>query len=399
MSASACPVIIASVVAAMVASALSAEPSLKPAPASAPTNHLETMPASLAAEVSTAHPTLREAAGGRWLVGAAVTSEQLRNPKTAALVAAQFNSLTGEFEFFPQFLHPEPEKFTFDRADRVASFAAEHHLPLCGHMLCWAQFTPAWMFATADGKPLRREQALTNLKNHIDAVITHFKGNVHAWNVVNEALSDAAGAYLRDTPARRAIGDDYIARAFEYAHAADPAAMLYYNDYNIEEASKLQKTIKLVHSLRDEGLRVDAVGIQGHWLLDSPDVKVIDAALTTLGREKIKVLITELDVDVLPREESGADLAHIHGQGNNPYPRGLPPQVADAEARRYADLFKVFKAHSDVISSITFWGVDDRQSWLNGYPVKGRTNYPLLFDRDLRSKPAFQSVIEVLGGE
>jgi endo-1,4-beta-xylanase len=343
-----------------------------------------------------AQPTLREVSGNRWLMGAAVTSEQLRDPKLAGLITSQFDSLTAEFEFFPQFLHPEPRKYTFERADRIADFAVEHHLSLTGHMLCWGQFTPAWMFQAADGKPLGREAALANLKNHIDAVVGHFRGKVVSWNVVNEGLSDAAGEYLRDTPARRAIGDDYIAEAFEYAHAADPSALLYYNDYNIEDPAKLAKTLKLVRSLRAAGVRLDAIGIQGHWLLDYPDVKVIDAALTAFGEEKIKVMITELDVDVLSRGESGADLAHIQGHGANPYVQGLPPQVAEAEARRYADIFKIFKEHADVISSITFWGVDDGRSWLNGYPVKGRTNYPLLFDRDLAPKPAFKSVIDVL---
>lgn len=341
-------------------------------------------------------PTLREVCGQRWLIGAAVTAGQLRDPKIADLIVAQFDSLTGEYEFFPQFLHPEPEKYTFERADRIADFAVAHHLSLTGHMLCWGQFTPSWMFETADHRPLGREQALANLKTHINAVVSHFKGRIASWDVVNEALSDVAGEYLRDTPARRAIGDDYIARAFEYAHAADPSAALYYNDYNIEDPAKRVKALKLVRSLRNEGVRIDAIGIQGHWLLDYPDIKVIDDALTIFGQEKIKVMITELDIDVLPRHDSGADLAHIQGHGENPYPAGLPPEVAAAEARRYADIFKVFKSHADEITSVTLWGVDDGQSWLNGYPVKGRTNYPLVFDRDLKPKAAFGAVVDVM---
>jgi endo-1,4-beta-xylanase len=341
-------------------------------------------------------PSLKAASGQRWLMGAAVTSRQLGDPRIEKLVAEQFNYLTAEYEFFPQSLHPRPGQFTFERADRIAEFAKTHHLPLTGHMLCWGQFTPAWMFEGADHKPLSREKALANLKQHIDGVVGHFRGKVVSWNVVNEGLSDAPDEYLRDTPARRAIGDDYIAKAFEYAHAADPDALLYYNDYNIEEPLKLAKTIKLIRSLRQQKLRIDAVGIQGHWLLNYPDVKVIDQALTTLGKEGIKVMITELDVDVLPRNESGADLAHVNGTGANPYASGLPAKIAAEQARRYADLFRTFAAHADTISAITFWGVDDGQSWLNGYPVKGRTNYPLLFDRALMPKPAFKAVIDVL---
>jgi endo-1,4-beta-xylanase len=341
-------------------------------------------------------PTLREACAKRFLIGTAVTAEQLRDPKIATLVTDQFDYLTGEFEFFPQFLHPEPEKYTFQRADKVADFAGANHLLLTGHMLCWGQFTPPWMFEGADHKPLMRDQALANLKSHIDTVVSHFKGKVVSWDVVNEALSDAPDEYLRDTPARRAIGDDYIAKAFEYARAADPEAKLYYNDYNIEDPVKLPKAIKLIRSLRERGLRIDAVGIQGHWLLNFPSVDVIDAALAALGKEKIDVMITELDVDVLPRGEAVADLTHIQAHGENPYPDGLPPDVAEAEGRRYASIFKAFKAHGDMISSVTFWGVNDGQSWLNNYPIKGRMNYPLLFDRKLQPKPAYQSVIDVL---
>ena len=341
-------------------------------------------------------PTLQQAAGKRWLIGTAVTAAQLRDPKIGELVTNQFNYLTGEFEFFPQFLHPEPDKYTFERADHVADFAAAHHLPLTGHMLCWGQFTPAWMFEGPDHKPLSREMALANLKGHIDAVVKHFQGKVASWDVVNEALSDSPGEYLRDTPARRAIGDDYIAKGFEYAHAADPDVMLYYNDYNIEDPVKLPKAIKLIRSLREQGLRIDAVGIQGHWLLHYPEAKIIDAALAAFEKEKIKVMITELDVDVLPRGKEDADLAHVQAHGENPYAQGLPPEIAEAEAKRYAEIFTVFKAHGDNISAITFWGVDDGQSWLNGFPIKGRTNYPLLFDRHLAPKPAYRAVIGVL---
>jgi endo-1,4-beta-xylanase len=354
------------------------------------------LPPSLAGDTL---PTLKAASENRWLIGTAVTAEQLNDPKIVSLITNQFDYLTGEFEFFPQFLHPEPDKYTFERADRIVDFAAAHHLPLTGHMLCWGQFTPAWMYEDADHKPLQREQALANLKNHIDTVVHHFKGKVVSWNVVNEALSDAPGEYLRDTPARRAIGEDYIAKAFEYAHDADPTVKLYYNDYNIEDPVKLPKAIKLIRSLRQKRIRIDAIGIQGHWLLNYPSADVIDAALLAFSKEKIKVMITELDIDVLPRGEADADLAHIQAHGENPYPNGLPPDVADAEGRRYASIFEVFKAHADAISAITFWGVDDGQSWLNGYPIKGRTNYPLLFDRKLQPKPAYQAVIRVLTAE
>jgi endo-1,4-beta-xylanase len=342
-----------------------------------------------------ADPSLCQCAGDCFAIGAAVTSAQVKDPATSALILRQFNCLTGEFEFMPQFLEPEPGKFTFARADVIADFALSHHLPLTGHMLCWGQLTPGWMYTDAAGKPLPREAALVNLKQYIDGVVHHFHGKVDSWNVVNEAISDNAGEWLRDTPAHQAIGDDYVQKAFEFAHAADPDVSLYYNDYNIEDPKKLPKTLKLIHQLQEEKVRLDAVGIQGHWLMDYPDVKMIDAGIAAVARTGVKVMITELDVDVLPRK-SGADLSEAQKSGANPFRNGIPADVLQQQARRYADLFRVFKKHRDVITRVTFWGVDDAQSWLNDYPVKGRTNYPLLFDRQLNAKPALQAIVDVL---
>jgi endo-1,4-beta-xylanase len=344
-------------------------------------------------------PSLWQTAHSRFFIGAAVTSAQVSDPKTSELILRQFNCLTAEYEFMPQFLEPQPGVFTFDRADRIAAFAAAHHLPLTGHMLCWNQLTPQWIFADPAGKPLSRQRALGNLKLYIDTVVKHFHGKVDSWNVVNEAISDLPGEELKATPAKAAIGDDYVAKAFEFAHASDPTVSLYYNDYNIEDPVKLPKTLRLIHRLKASGVQLDAVGIQGHWLLNFPKAGVIDAAIGEFGKAGVKVMITELDVDVLPRSAGGADLSSRQTTGANPYANGIPPEVLQQQAQRYAELFRVFKKHSDVITRVTFWGIDDGQSWLNNYPVKDRTNYPLLFDRELRPKPAFQSVIDALSSQ
>ncbi|MDB5328601.1 MAG: family 10 endo-beta-xylanase [Phycisphaerales bacterium] len=339
--------------------------------------------------------TLQSAADGSFKIGAAITSAQLKDPKTASLILSQFNAITPEFELFPQFVHPEPDRYTFERADAVVDFAVENHLPVTGHMLCWGQFTPAWMFQDAGGQPLSRDKALANLKAHIDAVVSHFKNRVHSWDVVNEAISDTPNEYLRDTPARRAIGDDYVQKAFEFARAADPTATLFYNDYNIEDPQKLPKVLRLLRSLKAAGVTVDAVGIQGHWLIDFPAPAVIDKALRALEAEHLPVLITELDIDPLPRRD-GADLANGDAKGADPYAAGLPAEVSRKLAMRYGEVFSVLKRHAKNVTSVTLWGVNDRQSWLNDFPVKGRTNYPLLFDRDLRPKEAFNAVLGVL---
>ena len=348
----------------------------------------------------TAHPsgeTLRNAVKGRFLIGTAVMSRQLDDPKLAALVAQQFDCLTGENEFKPGSIQPQPGKFRFAAADKIVEFAQSHGMKVVGHTLCWHGQTPAWMFRGPNGKPLPRDEALRNLQGHIDAVVGHFKGKVIGWDVVNEAISDAKDEYLRNTPARRAIGDDYIVKAFEFAHAADPDAQLYYNDYGNEYAGKREKTVRLIRELKAKGVRLDAVGIQSHLRLDEPAAADrLDQAIAAYAAEGVKVVISELDVDVLPRRARGADVAARERGGANPYKSGLPTEVAEAQARFYRRIFQAVLKHPGVVTRVTFWGTHDGASWLNFWPVGGRTNHPLLWDRALNPKPALGAVLNAL---
>lgn len=338
--------------------------------------------------------TLQEAAGKRLLVGCAAATVDLKDAKLAALITKQFGCLTPEYEFMPEHLVDENGKYTFERADAVVAFAEQNMMPVYGHMLVWHFVTRKWLFEDRAGKPLPREKALVNLKNYISTVMGHYKGRIKAWDVVNEAISDADGEYLRDTPALRAIGSDYIEKAFEFARAADPDAELYYNDYNIEQPAKLEKTRRLIRSLKAKGLRIDAVGIQGHWLIDWPPPEMIASGIEALAAEGVKVMITELDVDPLPRTVSGANMAMTE-KGVDPYPSGLPPDVQARLARRYGEIVSVILKQPSV-TMMGFWGTHDGRSWLNNYPVKGRTNYPLLFDRQYQPKPAFGGVLDIL---
>jgi endo-1,4-beta-xylanase len=341
--------------------------------------------------------TLRHAVKDRFLIGAAVSPRRLDDPKLAELVAQQFECLTAENEFNPRNLHPQPERFNFTAADRVVDFARRHGMKVVGHTLCWHSQTPAWMFRGPDGKPLPREEALRNLKAHIDAAVGHFKGKAIGWDVVNEVISDGKDGYLRDTPARRAIGDDYVVKAFELAHAADPDAELYYNDYANETPEKRAKTVRLVRELKARGARLDAVGMQAHLRLDDADTpERLDQAIAAYGAEGVHVVLSELDVDVLPRRTRGADVAVRERGGADPYPSGLPPEVADAQARFYARSFRVVLKHPGVVTRVTFWGTHDGASWLNFYPVASRTNHSLLWDRALKPKPAFEAVLDAL---
>ncbi len=341
--------------------------------------------------------TLRHAVRGRFLIGTAVMSRRLDDPRLAALVARQFDCITAENEFKPRSLQPQPGKFNFVAADKIIDFAQSHGMKVVGHTLCWHGQSPPWMFRGRDGQPLPRDEALRNLKDHIDAVVGHFKGKVVGWDVVNEAISDAKDQYLRDTPARRAIGDDHIVKAFEFAHAADPDAELYYNDYGNENAGKREKTVRLIRELKAAGVRVDAVGIQCHLRLDEPAAADrLDQAIAAFAAEGVKVVISELDVDVLPRKSRGADVAARERGGADSYPRGLPAEVAAAQARFYRQIFQVVLKFPGVVTRVTFWGTHDGTSWLNFWPVAFRTNHPLLWDRALESKPALRAVLEVL---
>ncbi len=338
--------------------------------------------------------TLRETAGKRLLVGCALATRDLGDAKLTALATEQFSCITPEYEFMPEKLVDDAGKFTFETADRVVAFAETHHLPVFGHMLVWHFVTRKWLFESPDGKPLPREKALANLKTYIDGVVGHYKGRIKAWDVVNEGISDKDGEYLKDTPALRAIGEDYIEKAFEFAHAADLQAELYYNDYNIEQGGKLDRTLKLVHALQQKGVRLDAVGIQGHWLIDWPPTDTIEKAIDALAATGVKVMVTEMDVDPLPRNVSGADMAQAE-KGANPYPTSLPPEVQAKLAKRYGEIVAAIVRHPSV-TMLGFWGIHDGRSWLNDFPVKGRTNYPLLFDRQYQPKPAFEAVIKAL---
>jgi endo-1,4-beta-xylanase len=338
--------------------------------------------------------TLREAAGKRLLVGCAVATVDLADPKLAALVAGQFDCITPEYEFMPEHMVDEKGGFTFERGDRVVAFAEAQRMPIFGHMLVWHFVTRKWLFEDPESKPLPRERALANLKKCIDGVVGHYKGRIRAWDVVNEAISDKDGEYLKDTPARRAIGADYIEKAFEFAHAADPQAELYYNDYNIEQPKKLEKTIRLVRSLQAKGVQIDAVGIQGHWLIGWPSTEMIEKGIDALAATGVKVMITELDVDPLPRDASGADLAVVE-EGADPYRQGLPPEMQEKLAKRYGEIVTAIVRHP-AVKMMTFWGTHDGRSWLNNFPVKGRTNHPLLFDREQKPKPALDAVIKAL---
>jgi len=344
-------------------------------------------------------PDLKDVFKGAFLIGAALNPAQFteQDARTAALIQAQFNTITPENVLKWERVHPQPGSYSFELPDRYVAFGEKNRMFIVGHTLVWHNQTPKWVFEDGQGKPADRETLLKRLRDHMQTVVGRYRGRINGWDVVNEALNEDGA--MRDTPWLKIIGPDYIAKAFEFAHEADPQAELYYNDYNLENEAKLRGALALLQKLQAQGVPVTGVGIQGHYHTDSPTNEQVDAAITAFSKLGLKIMITELDVDVLPLafQYTGADVAlSAELQPKlNPYTQGLPDSLQQVLAQRYAALFRVFFKHRGAVTRVTFWGVTDGDSWLNNWPVKGRTNYPLLFDRNGQPKPAFDAVIRV----
>ena len=344
--------------------------------------------------------SLKEALSHDFRVGAAVNAAQFTGRDTAgvAIVKSQFNTITPENVLKWESVHPRPGVYDFAAPDRYVEFGQANGMRIIGHTLVWHNQTPRWVFQDAHGGPASRDTLLARMRDHIHMVVGRYRGKIFGWDVVNEAV-DEDGA-LRRSPWYDIIGPDFIERAYQYAHEADPAAELYYNDYSLENAPKRNGAVALIKQLQSRGIRIAAVGLQGHYKLDWPTIAQIDSTIEAFAALGIRVNITELDVDVLPPVTRGPT-AEVTAQGtaaagSNPYRAGLPDSVQQMLARRYADLFQEFMRRRDVIDRVTFWGVGDGDSWLNNWPVRGRTSYPLLFDRQHRPKPAFDAVMRAV---
>ena len=342
--------------------------------------------------------TLKDVFKNDFRIGAALNRRQIfeTDARGAEIVRTQFNSITPENVLKWALVHPQPEKYDFAAPDRYVEFGEKHGMFIVGHTLVWHNQTPRWVFEDEQGKPLNRDALLGRMREHISTVVGRYKGRINGWDVVNEALNQ--DGTMRQSPWFKIIGDDYLIQAFRFAHEADPSAELYYNDYDLELPAKRRGAVELLKKLQAAGVPLAGVGLQNHNQMEWPSVEDEDATIEAVAKLGLKVHITELDVDVLPRTTKiGADYAVDVAPTPklNPYTEGLPEQAQSALARRYADLFRVYLKHRNVIERVTFWGVADGDSWLNNWPIKARTNYPLLFDRLGQTKPAFHSVIDV----
>ena len=320
-------------------------------------------------------------------VGVAVSTRSIRSDE-APLIIKQFNSITAENSMKMGPIHPKENEYFWKDADAIADFAKLNKIKLRGHNLCWHNQTPNWFFKDSTGKLVTKEILLQRLKEHITTVVKRYKGTIYAWDVVNEAISDKKDEYLRNSLWYQICGEEYIAKAFIYAHEADPDALLFYNDYNEISAVKREKMFKLIARLKEAGVPIHGIGLQGHWAINEPTIKQLDSTLKRFIQLGLTIQITELDISVYPKEHDARERIASDNDA------AFTAQREQQQLKVYKMSFELFRKYKQHISSVTFWNISDRNSWLDNFPVQNRKDYPLLFDKNLQPKKAFWEVVK-----
>lgn len=362
----------------------------------------------LAAGNAFSQKTLKSAYADAFMMGCAINSQIVsgRDSRSTEIILQQFNAVSPENDMKAEVIHPRPDTWNFEPADRFVKFANDNNLWSLGHTLVWHNQTPDFFFNHPDGTPKTKDEMVETMRSYIEKVAGHFAGKIDAWDVVNEII-DNDGSYRKTvwTNAFEGDGDELVRLAFKFASQYDPNAELYYNDFNAWRPTKRDGIARMVRMLQEHGIRIDGVGIQAHWGLNFPKNEYIIAAIDTFASLGVKVMITEMDVDVLPLTREGQVIGRILQDPLfqleefeiylDPYKTGLPDDVQERLTDRYRELMQIFYDRRDKIDRVTFWGLHDGMSWKNGYPIPNRTNYPLLFNRDRTPKPAFHAILEI----
>tara|TARA_R110002096_G_scaffold402_2_gene2527 strand:- start:1120 stop:2268 length:1149 start_codon:yes stop_codon:yes gene_type:complete len=331
-----------------------------------------------------------------FLIGAALNTAQYKELDTVQtnLIESEFNSITPENDMKWEQIHPQKDTYFFDNADAYVAFGQKNKMNIVGHTLLWHSQLAPWVSTIKDIKVLEQE-----IEKHINTIAGRYKGKIDAWDVVNEALNEDGSP--RESHFYKVFkGESYIDLAFSLAAKADPNAELVYNDYNLWKPAKKEGVIRIVKNLQAKGIKIDGVGMQAHWSVEGPSIEDIENSIIAYSELGVKVMFTELDVTALPNpwELDGAAVEQSYERYENdpkmnPYSNGLTEEAKQKIAKRYEDIFNLLLKHKDKVSRVTFWGVNDGQSWLNDWPIKGRTNYPLLFGRDNNPKDVYYNVI------
>ncbi|HLQ70440.1 MAG TPA: endo-1,4-beta-xylanase [Bacillota bacterium] len=341
----------------------------------------------------------KEAYADYFHIGTALNLEQIwqRDAEAAKIVKQHFNSIVAENCMKSKFIQPREGEFYFDDADRFVEFGEKNDMHIVGHTLIWHSQAPDWFFTDKEGNDVSRDVLIERMRNHIHTIVSRYKGRVHGWDVVNEAILDN-GEY-RKSKFYEIIGEDFIPLAFQFAQEADPEAELYYNDYSTAIQAKRKKIIQIVKKMLDTGHQVDAIGMQQHNGLSHPSLAEVEKTIIGFASLGVKVMVTEMDISVLPyaKVDAGAELTDtaLYNKTLDPYQEGLPEEKMEELGDRYVDFFSLYVKHQDKISRVTLWGVGDGDSWKNDWPIEGRTDYPLLFDRNYYPKPFFRDIIDL----
>tara|TARA_B100001094_G_C18132483_1_gene773089 strand:- start:577 stop:1677 length:1101 start_codon:yes stop_codon:yes gene_type:complete len=344
------------------------------------------------------YESLKEKFDDKFLIGATINQEDYQivdsDVKAIEIVKKDFNAVTPENCMKWMHIHPEFDEFTFSNADKIVDFAKENNMYLLGHTLVWHNQVPDYIYNIKD-----KETFQDHVQKHINTVVKRYTGKVDMWDVVNEALND--DGTLRKTVFLDMLGEDYIEQAFSLANNVDPNVALAYNDYNLYKPKKRKGAIRIINSLRKKGIRIDAVGIQAHWDLHFPSIEEIEKTIVELAETGVDVMITELDITVIPNPYELAGIAReefkkFEGDKEwDPYQAGIPSDIQEKLTNRYRDIFELFVKHKNKISRVTFWGINDKYTWRNENPINNRTDYPLLFDREYNEKPAYDALIDL----
>jgi len=343
-------------------------------------------------------PIFKDTFKDSFYVGTAINRMQImgEDPKSLELMEKHFNSLTPENLLKWEKVHPQPGQYDFEAADAFVNYGEKHNMFMVGHVLVWHSQTPAWVFENEDGDLKSREELLALLKDHIYTVVGRYKGRIQGWDVINEAFENDGS--WRKSKWYKIIGEDYIEIAFKYAHEADPNAELYYNDFNMWYPGKVESVVKLVTELKEKEVPVHGIGLQGHWGLDYPPMDELLAAMEAYTATGVPMMVTEIDMDILPMIDNAtnAEISRIYEAKKemNPWPEELPDSMKTVQANRYKEFFDLFYQYREHISRITMWGVQDKFSWRNNWPIPGRSAYPLLFDENYQPKKAFYEVLK-----
>jgi endo-1,4-beta-xylanase len=321
-------------------------------------------------------------------IGVSVSPQELK-AEEASLIVNEFNSLTAVNAMKMGLLQPKQNEYYWKDADSIVAFAKRNNLKLRGHTLVWHQQTPGWFFTDTNGKEVSKDTLLKRIQDHITTVVSRYKDDIYAWDVVNEVIADDKDTVFRNSRIFQICGEEFIAKAFEWAHAADPDAILFYNDYNEINPVKRAKIISLIRKLRASGIPVHAIGLQAHWTLEEPSKDQLEKTLKDFSSLGLPLQITELDVSVYSFAQTLA-----HEQKKIAPDQNFTSEKEKRQIRQYEMIFDLLRKYKKSITGITFWNVSDKNSWLNNFPVKNRKDHPLLFDNNLKPKKAYWKVVQ-----